>query len=87
MLLLLLSPLDAEAAGQTETAVDDDCLPPSSLSVRFRFRRFSSGVIFAQREQNREREEATLSSTKMTQVLLVEQAVTLRCEMEPLPSA
>ena len=34
--------------------------------MRFRFRRFSSGVIFAQREQNR----ATLSSTKMTQVLL-----------------
>ena len=66
MLLLLLPPLEEGAARQTETAVDDDCLPPSSLSVRFRFRRFSSGVIFAQCEQNR----ATLSSTKMTQVLL-----------------
>ena len=43
---------------QTDRELVDDCLPP--VRFRFRFRRFLSGVIFAQRERSaKEKEEDT----------------------------
>ena len=56
MLLLLLSSLEARAARQTETAVDDDCLPPFSLCGfgfdDFRAESFSLSVNRTEREDS-----------------------------------
>ena len=69
-----LPPLEEGAARQTES-VDDDCLPPFFSLCGFGFDDFRA-ESFSPSVNRTEREETTLSSTKMTQVLL-------RCGIEP----